>query len=118
MAKTLYITRNSTFVQRFVVGGDFDLSVYTPIMIISKYYGSKKVYHVSITVENILERILKCSISDAGTAMLPAGMMVYSVYINHPTLGKTPLINSNVVVIPTVFAEIPVEEPVEEPIGE
>jgi len=126
MSDTIYITKNSTFSETIilsvldddiveipddVVDTDWDVKVY-----FSKYFGSTNVLIINSNVS--VPGTIELSLSSEETLLFSDGMGKCSIFGTPPESNQFLLKQYDVVVIPTVFAEIPVEEPVEEPIGE
>jgi hypothetical protein len=101
--RVLYITQRSPFVHDITVrdanGVPTDLTGYTAEMFIAKYYGSSYRYQVPCLVQDALSGLLRISINDEGTAQLPEGMMLYSIYLIPPTPADKYVLMTNQVVV-------------------
>lgn len=105
--RILYITQRSPFVHDITVrdanGVPQDLTGYTAEMFISKYFGSTYRYQVSCLVQDELSGVLRISINDEGTALLPEGMMRYSILLQPPgDADKYVLMTNQIVVMASV----------------
>lgn len=83
--KNIYIYKNSPYVQFVTIlttnGLPENVTGYTGKLYLSKHYESATKYAVDVLIENAVGGVMKVSMSAASTAQLPAGNMVYSVFI-------------------------------------
>lgn len=104
--ETLYITQGSTYLKDMVVynsqGNRYNLTNHTATMRIAKYFGTEDKYGVNVSIVEPVNGLMRISISDAGTLMLPAGAMQYSIFIKPNTGENSILLQGQAIIIPTV----------------
>jgi hypothetical protein len=104
--ETFYITKNSPFVQDITVkDGDQprDLTGYVAEMFIAKYFGSETRYSVPVVVHGApTNGVLRISINDEGTGLLPSGIMHYTIYLQPPEDDRYVLLQGQVIIIPSI----------------
>lgn len=112
---TLYMTKYSPYVQdldvNIINGGldPVDLTDFTAEMYISKYFGSKDDYKIPISVFDPPNGILRINFSGTGTAQLPSGTMVYTIYLRELDGERFVLTSGTVVVQNAVPFSVPEE---------
>lgn len=104
--ETLYITQGSTYLKDMIVynsqGNRYNLNNHTATMRIAKYFGTDTKYGITVSIVEPQNGLMRISISDAGTAMLPSGAMQYSIFIKHNEGENTILLTGQAIIIPTV----------------
>jgi hypothetical protein len=104
--ETLYIAQNSVYVRLLNVvdqdGDAVDISNADITMYISKFFGQTSAFEIDVQKENSLQGIIKISISAEGTKMLPAGAMVYSIFVTPNNGDSTLILQGQAIVQPTV----------------
>lgn len=104
--ETLYITQGSTYIKDMIVynaqGNRYNLTNHIATMRIAKYFGSDTKYGITVSITDPVNGVMRISISDAGTLLLPAGAMQYSIFIK-PNVGENSiLLQGQAIIIPTV----------------
>lgn len=104
--ETIFITQNVPFEKEVVVrdvdGIIVNLTGYTGSMNLAKHYESTTKYPVTVSVLDAVNGVLRLYMTEANTALLPYGTMVYSLFIKPGGGENVLLLQGQAVVNPTV----------------